>query len=68
MQKTFMRGEKKIIEGFKKGIFLLKPDDGFKKQARHETGLIDYNKFMELIKSKENEMKYELGNTFLFKN
>ena len=29
--KTFRRGEKKIIEGFKKGTFLLKSDNGFKK-------------------------------------
>ena len=63
--KNFYEGRKKIIEGFKKGIFPLKSDDEFKEQARHENirnenGLIDYNKFMELIKSKENEMNNEL--------
>ena len=30
MQKTFMRGEKKIIEGFNDGIFPLKLNDEFK--------------------------------------
>ena len=54
MQKTFTRGEKNI-EGFKKGIFPLKSNDEFKEPASHknirnENGLIDYNKFMELIK------------------
>ena len=32
MQKTFTRGEKKIIKGFKDGIFLLKSDDEFEEQ------------------------------------
>ena len=71
MQKTFMRGEKKIVESLKKGIFLLKLDDEFKEQARHENirnknGLIDYIKFMELIKSKENEMNNELVSKYSF--
>ena len=65
MQKIFYEGRKKIIEGFKKGIFPLKSDDEFKEQARHENirnenGLIDYNKITELIKSKENEINNEL--------
>ena len=71
MQKIFYEGRKKIIEGFKKGIFPLKSDDEFKEQARHknirnENGLIDYNKFMELIKSKENEMNNELVSKYSF--
>ena len=53
--KYFYKGRKKIIEGFKKGILPLKPDDEFEEQAKHKNirnknGLIDYNKFMELIK------------------
>ena len=32
MQKTFMRGDKKIIEGFKNGIFPLNSDDEFEEQ------------------------------------
>ena len=51
--KNFYQERKKIIEGFKKGIFPLKSDDGFKRQARNENGLIDYNKFMELINKKK---------------
>ena len=58
MQKNFTRGEKKSLKALK--------DDGFKKQARHENGLIDYNKFMELIKSKENEMNHELVSKHFF--
>ena len=34
--KNFYEERKKIIEGFKKGIFPLKSDDEFKEQARHE--------------------------------
>ena len=70
MQKNFTRGEKKIIEGFKERIFLLKSDDKFKEQARHdekeiknirnENGLIDYNEFMKLIKLKERKSSNEL--------
>ena len=63
--KNFYEGTEKIIEGFKKGIFPLKSDDEFKKQARHEeeikiirneNGLIDYKKFMDLIYSKETDI------------
>ena len=66
---NFYKGTKKIIECFKEGIFPLKSDDKFKEQARHEedrksirneNGLIDYNKFMELIKSKERKINNEL--------
>ena len=44
--KNVYEGRKKIIEFFKKGIFLLKSVDEFKEQARHENirkenGLID---------------------------
>ena len=70
MQKNYTRGEKKIIEGFKERIFLLKSDDKFKEQARHdekeiknirnENGLIDYNEFMKLIKLKERKSSNEL--------
>ena len=58
--------EKKIIEGFKKGIFPLKSDDEFKGQARYKNGLIDSNEFMELIKSKENEINYGLVSKYFF--
>ena len=69
--KNFYEGRKKIVESLKKGIFLLKLDDEFKEQARHENirnenGLIDYIKFMELIKSKENEMNNELVSKYSF--
>ena len=71
MQKNFYEGREKFIEGFKKEIFPLKSDDEFKEQARYENtgnenGLIDYNKFMELIKSKENEMNNELVGKYFF--
>ena len=64
MEKTFPRGEKKLLKALKKRIFPLKSDDDFKEQARqenirNENGLIDYNKFMELVRSKENEMNNE---------
>ena len=66
-----MQGEKKVIEVFKKGIFPLKSDDKFKEQAqneniRNEHGLIDYNNFMELIESKENEMNNDLVSKYFF--
>ena len=62
---------KKIIEGFKKKVFSLKFDDEFREQARHKNirnkiGLIDSNKFMELIKLKENEMNNELVRKYFF--
>ena len=70
MQKNFTRGEKKIIESFRERIFLLKSDDKFKEQARHDekeiknirnkNGLIDYNEFMKLIKLKERKSSNEL--------
>ena len=52
-------------------MFLLKSDDGFKEQARHENirkknGLIDYNKFMELVKSKERDISNELVKKHFF--
>ena len=67
--KTFSKGRKKIIEGFKEGIFSLKSDDEFKEQARHEEKIkdignrnchIDYEKFMDLIYSKERDIDDQL--------
>ena len=71
---NFYEWRKQIIEGLKKGIFPLKSNDEFKEQARHENnrnenGLIHYNKFMKLIKSKENEMNNKLvSKYFLVQN
>ena len=56
--KNFYEERKKIIEGFNDGKFSLKSDDDddeFKNQVRYENirneyGLLDYNKFMNLIK------------------
>ena len=69
--KNFYEGRKKIIEGFNDRIFSLKSDDEFNDLARHEiirneNGLFDYNKFMKLIKSKENEMNNELVSKYVF--
>ena len=59
----------KTIKGFKDRIFLLNHDDEFqeediyeekKKNIRNENGLIDYNKFMRLIYSKERDISDEL--------
>ena len=54
---NFLRGDKKIIKGFKDKIFLLNHGDVVEKQARYEeeeknirneNGLIDYKKFERL--------------------
>ena len=67
--KNFYKGRKKIIEGFKEGIFSLKSDDEFKEQARLEEKIkdignrnchIDYEKFMDLIYSKERDIDDQL--------
>ena len=59
----------KTIKGFKDRIFLLNHDDEFQeediyeekiKNIRNENGLIDYNKFMRLIYSKERDISDEL--------
>ena len=65
MQKTFTRGEKKIIEGFKKGIFPLKSDDEAKKQQTSKKinekefpknpTKVDVKQFNELIIKKEKD-------------
>ena len=52
-------------------MFPLKSNDEFEEQGKHENirnenGLIDYNKFMELINSKENEMNNELVTKYFF--
>ena len=52
-------------------MFPLKFNDEFEEQAKHENirngnGLTDYNKFMELINSKENEMNNELVTKYFF--
>ena len=60
--RNFYEGREKIIEGFKDRIFPLNHDDDFEeeerykeeiKNVRNENGLIDYNKFLNLIYSKK---------------
>ena len=67
--KNFYKGREKIIKGFKDRIFPLNHDDEFEeedryeeeiKNIRNENGLIDYNKFMRLIYSKERDTSDEL--------
>ena len=67
--KKFYERREKIIKGFKDRIFLLNHDNKFEekeryeeeiKNIRNENGLIDYNKFMNLIYSKEREISDEL--------
>ena len=70
MQKNFTRGEKKIIQGIKKRIVLLKSDDEFdeqqtskkfnKKELFIKPTKTDMNKFNELIIKKEADMNREL--------
>ena len=71
--KNFYEERKKIIEGFNDGKFSLKSDDDdeFKNQARYanirnEYDLLYYNKFMNLIKSKENIMNNELVSKYFY--
>ena len=68
--KNFYEERKKIIEGFNDGKLSLKSDDDdeFKNQARYENirneyGLLDYNKFMNLIKW----IMSWLANTFMLR-
>ena len=73
--KKFLRGDKKIIKGFKDKIFLLNHGDVVEKQARYEeeeknirneNGLIDYKKFERLIDFKKRDISDELvRNNFL---
>ena len=72
MQKTFTRWEKKNIEGFRDGIFLLNYDDNDdefeeakqkgkeEKNVRNKNGFIDYDKLMKLIYLKERGISNEL--------
>ena len=71
MEKTFMRGEKNLLKALMMEYFPLKSDDEFKNYARHKNirnknDFLDYNKLMELIKSKENEMNNELVSKYFF--
>ena len=60
MQKKFYKGRKKIIEGFKNGIFPLNYDkeeeqtryEEEESNIRNENGLIDYKKLERLINIK----------------
>ena len=61
MQKTFYKGRKKIIEGFKKGIFLLKSDGEFEQQTSEESGATTFN---EWVKIKESDINKELFKDF----
>ena len=66
MQKTFTRGEKKIIKGFKDGIFLLKSDDKFeeqqtcKKEPPNKSTKTDFDKLNNQIIKEETEINKEL--------
>ena len=70
MQENFTRGEKKIIQGIKKRIVLLKSDDEFdeqqtskkfnKKELFKKPTKTDINKFNEPIIEKETDMNREL--------
>ena len=64
-----MQGERKIIKAFKDRIFPLNHDNEFEeeerykeeiKNIRNKNVLIDYNKFMNLIYSKERDISDEL--------
>ena len=48
----------KLVNLIRSGLRDLKEETRHE-NIRNENGLIDYNKFMELIKSKENEMNNE---------
>ena len=54
--KNFHEGREKIIEGFKKGIFLLKSDDESKKQQTSTK----FNELNECIIKKEADMSKEI--------
>ena len=70
MQKTFMRGEKKIIEGFKNGIFPLNSDDEFEEQqtskkfnknkSPEKPTKTDSSEIFELITKKETGIDRDL--------
>ena len=54
--KNFCERRKKIIEGFKKGIFLLKSDD----ESPKKTTKVDVKEFNELIIKKEKDIDKEI--------
>ena len=69
MQWIFTRGEKKIIEGFKNGIFPLDYDDREEQESRDKeeenkvrngNGLTNYKKLERLINIKERNINNEL--------
>ena len=69
MQWIFTRGEKKIIEGFKNGIFPLDYDEREEQESRDKeeenkvrngNGLINYKKLERLINIKERNINNEL--------
>ena len=69
MQWIFTRGEKKIIEGFKNGIFPLDYDEREEQEfrdkeeenkVRNGNGLINYKKLERLINIKERNINNEL--------
>ena len=59
--KNFYYGRKKIIEGFKKGIFLLKSDD----ESPKKTTKVDVKEFNELIIKKEKDIDKEIFKKYL---
>ena len=58
--KNFYEGRKKIIEGFKEGIFPIKPDDEFEQQTSKKPIKTDANAFNEWINKEETDINKEL--------
>ena len=67
MQKNFYDGRKKIIKGFKEGIFPLKSNDESKRQQtskkfneKESPNIVDVKEFNELIIKKEKDIDREI--------
>ena len=60
MQKIFTKREKKVIKGFKEGIFLLKSNDEFEQQNSEKLIKVDVNAFNEWINKEETDINREL--------
>ena len=58
--KNFYEGREKIIEGFKEGIFPIKPDDEFEQKASKKPPKADANAFNERINKEETDINKEL--------
>ena len=66
--KNFYEGRKKIIEGFKEGIFPIKPDDEFEQQTSKKTTKAGANAFNEWINKEETDIDKKLFKNKTFKN